>query len=267
MLMTLIRPAALIITTLLFYSALRAQNNASPGIEKAEAVLTKAVQSLGGEHYLQAKSQIGRGKYSVLRDKNVVSFQSFTDVIVFPDKERTEFKGTGSRTVQANAGDTGWIFDGDQKLIKEQNAAQIGNFKQALRTSLDYLLKGPWRNEGTLAYIGKRLATLGKRNDVVKLSFQDGFAVEFEFASDNGLPQKSIYSTTAVDGEIVKEEDRYAQFVDVNGIKAPFIVDRFRNGTQVSRINYESIEFNKAIPDTYFVKPNNPKDAGKELKF
>ena len=36
--------------------------------EKAEAVLKKAVQVLGGDNYLKVRSQIGRGKFSLLRD-------------------------------------------------------------------------------------------------------------------------------------------------------------------------------------------------------
>lgn len=238
-----------------------------PNDPKAQEVLNKAVVSLGGNRYLQVKSQIGRGKFSTIREGAVVSFQTFVDVIVFPDKERTEFKGNGSRTIQANSGDTGWIFDGDQELIKIQNKDQIANFKQGIRTSLDNLLRGHWKGEAEVTYVGRRPATLGKRNDVIKLTYKDGFIVEFEFAVDDGLPQKAIYKRTSADGEEIKEEDRYAQFIDVGGIKAPFIIDRFTNGSPSSRINFESVEFNRRIPDSIFAKPSNAKDARKEAKY
>jgi hypothetical protein len=234
---------------------------------QAEAVLVKAVQNLGGDKYLNVKTQIGRGKFSVIKDSTVVSFQTFLDVIVFPDKERTEFKGGGTRSVQTNTGQTGWVFDGDQELVKVQDEKQIANFKQSIRTSLDYLLRGSWRKEGELSYVGKRPATLGKRNEVVKLTYTDGLVVEFEFAADDGLPQKAIYKRTNADNEEIKEEDRYAQFIDVNGIKSPYIIDRFTNGTPSSRINYESIEFNKTVSDSIFAKPENAKQLKKDLKL
>ena len=60
---------------------------------EAEAIIDKAVQKLGGDRYLKVTSQVSRGKFSVIRDGVIVSFQSFIDVIVYPDKERTEFKG------------------------------------------------------------------------------------------------------------------------------------------------------------------------------
>jgi hypothetical protein len=66
---------------------------AQDAAEQPEAILNKAVQRLGGERYLKVASQVSRGKFSVIRDGTIVSFQSFIDVIVFPDKERTEFNG------------------------------------------------------------------------------------------------------------------------------------------------------------------------------
>ena len=236
--------------------------------EKAEAVLKRAVENLGGEKYLQAKSQIGRGKYSILRDGALLSFQTFVDVIVFPDKERTEFKSGGAKTVQTNVGDTGWIFDGAAQIINVQAKQQIDNYKRSLRTSLDNLLRGNWRKDAgvKLLHGGKRQAGLGKRNDVVKLVFADDFTVEFEFSAE-GMPMKSIYKRKNPDNEEVTEEDRYAQFVEVNGIKTPFIVDHFSNKEQTSRINYESVEFNKSIPNSIFAKPSSAKELKKDLKF
>jgi hypothetical protein len=233
--------------------------------EKAEAIIKKAVEKLGGEKYLQVKSQIGRGTFSVLRENVVISFQSFVDVIVFPDKERTEFKGAG-KTVQTNVGKTGWIFDGDAQIIKEQNADQIENFRRGINVSLDNLLRGYWRGNGVLSYVGRRQATLGKRNDVVKLTYADGFNVEFEFA-DDGTPVKSIHKRIGADNEEIKEEDRYAQFIDVSGIKAPFVIDRYTNGAHASRINFEAVEFNKPVSDGIFNKPRSVKEVKKDLKL
>lgn len=259
-----------LISTLLIFLlggfALSQESNQTKTDEKAEAVIKKAVERLGGETYLQVKSTVGRGKFSVLRDKAVSSFQSFTDVIVHPDKERTEFKEGGVKTVQTNNGDAGWIFDGSAEIINVQTKDQIENFKRSMRVSADNLLRGYWRGKASLIYVGKRPATLGKRSEVIKLVFEDEFTVEFEF-SDEYLPVKAIYKRKTVGGEEIKEEDRYAQFVDVQGIKTPFIVDHFTNNEQTSRVNYESIEFNKRVPDSIFVKPNSPKELKKDLKF
>lgn len=243
------------------------QNATSRTDEKADSIVAKAVQQLGGDKYLRATSQYGRGQFSVIKDGAVVSFQTFADVIVYPDKERTEFKGGGTKSVQVNVGSGGWVLDGDMDKIRDQTDVQIRNFKNSLHVSLDNLLRGQWRKEATLTYVGKRPSTLGKRNDVVKLTYNDGgTSVEFEF-SDDGLPAKAIYKHIGADSEEETDEDRYAQFVDVDGIKAAFIIDRFANGKQSSRINYETIEFNRSVPDSIFAKPSSPKDLKKDLKL
>jgi len=234
--------------------------------EKARDIVAKAVQVMGGDRYLQVKTQVGKGRYTLLGDRGVMSTQTFIDVVVLPDKERTDFKGGGSRTIQTNSGAAGWIYDSDLDVVKIQTDAQVANFKQSIRTSLDYLLRGYWNGEGELTYAGRRPSTLGKRNDVLKLTFKDGGWAEFEFA-DDGVPQKVLYKHTNAAGEEIKEEDRYGQFVDVNGVKTPFVIDRFTDGHHVSRINYDTIEFNKAVPDSIFAKPLSPKEAKKDIKL
>ena len=234
--------------------------------QDAEAILKKASDSIGGERYLKVTTQVGRGRFSSMKDGLISSSQTFIDVIVYPDKERTEFKGGKTKFVQTNVGSNGWVYDGDQELIKVQDETQVENFQHGMRVSLDTLLRGSWRGKGQLSYVGKRPSTLGKRNDVVRLKYDDGLTIEFEFAED-GTPMKASYKRTNSDGEEVTEEDRYAQWVDVGGIRTPLIVDRFTNGKPTSRINYDTFEFNVRLPDSIFDKPSHPKALKKDLKL
>ncbi|HLM03220.1 MAG TPA: hypothetical protein VK400_19360 [Pyrinomonadaceae bacterium] len=259
----------LTVFALLFGATVFASAQADKRDEKAEAILAKAVEKLGGDRYLQIKTIVGSGNYSLFREGQSQITQTFLDIIVFPDKERTEFKTGGTRNIQTNVGETGWLADTGAKVIKEQDKDQIEGFKRAMRTSLDNLLRGHWRGQpqaATLSYVGRREASLGRRNNVVKLTYNDGFAVEFEF-SDEGFPMKSVYKRTNAEGAETREEDRYAQFIDVGGIYAPFIIDHFQNGFQTSRINYLKIEYNRPVPDSVFNKPSDVKELKKDLKF
>ena len=240
------------------------QNNKTD--EKALAIIDKAVEKLGGDRYLQVKSIVGSGNYSIYREGQSQITQTFIDIIVFPDKERTEFKVGGTRNIQTNVGETGWLADTGAKVIKEQDKDQIEGFKRGIRTSLDNILRGNWRKDAMLAFVGRREASLGRRNNVVRLTYADGFAVEFEF-SDEGLPMKSVYKRTNAEGAETKEEDRYAQFVEVEGILTPLIIDHFQNGAQTTRINYLKIEYNRTIPNSVFNKPSDAKELKKDLKF
>jgi hypothetical protein len=229
--------------------------------DKAEAVIQKAVQRLGGERYLAVKTVVGRGNYTVIKENEGSLPSAFVDYIVFPDKERTEFKFRGGMTVQTNVGETGWIADTPARTIKDQTPEQVADFKRGMRTSLDYFLRGEWRKEKDvkLEYVGRREASLGKRNEVVRVTYPDGLAIEYEFAAQDGTPAKLSYKRTNADGVETKEEDRFAQFVEINGVFAPYIIDRLRDGKQISRINFESIQYNTPVPETLFAKPTDVK--------
>jgi len=242
-----------------------AQDKPPAPADKAAAAIARAVAFVGGDRYLQVTSQVGKGSFSSLRKGGVANYQSFSDAIIFPDKERTDFKGS-ARSTQVNVGSTGWIWDGEQDVVKEQAPVQIENFRRGLRTSLDNLLRGYWKGQAQLSYSGRRQGGIGKRNDVVRLTYADGFTVEYEIA-DDGTPVKSIYTHTNVGDEQVKDEDRYAQFVDVNGVKVPFIIDHYIDGEPVSRINYDSVELNKRISDSIFTKPASPREARKSVNY
>ena len=236
------------------------QNKAQTTDEKAEAIIQKAIQKLGGDRYLQVKTIVGRGNFNQFAENGAASFSSFVDTIVFPDKERTEFKSSSLKTIQTNVGDAGWYYDSTNKSISDQTPEQIAAFKQSIRTSLDNLLRGNWRKENAkLEYIGRREASLGKRNEAIKLIYADNFAVEFEFSAQDGTPAKILYKRKNADGEETKEETRFAQFIEVNGVFAPFILDFYRNGKLSGRANYSTIEFNTPVPDSFFTKPADVK--------
>src|SRR5258708_1949355 len=115
--------------------------------QKPEQIIKRAIDVYGGSVYLNVHTIIGRGFYTMYRDGLSQLPARFVDYIVYPDKERTEFTGGGTHLIQANFGDQGWNFDGATKTIKDQKPEQIEDFKFAVKTSIDYLLRGNWRKE------------------------------------------------------------------------------------------------------------------------
>ncbi len=233
--------------------------------EKSQAIVDRAVEVMGGSKYLNIQTVIGKGFYTSYRDGISQIPAKFLDYISYPDRERTEFIGAGIKTIQTNSGDTGWLFDGAVKKISDQTPAQVANFKQAMRTSFENLLRGWWQKEGgKVTYVGRREAGLAKRNEVVRLTYPDGFWIEYEFGARDNLPAKVIYKRTRKDPDSgdqveVTEEDRVMRFTMIDGINVPWIVDHYVEGKQATRINYESVQHNQALADTLFAKPDNVK--------
>lgn len=229
--------------------------------EKSEKILQRAVTALGGSAYAGVRSSVGRGLFTPYREGVSGLPSAFVDYIIYPDRERTEFRGGGSKIIQTNTGETGWLYDGASKTLKDMTPKQVADFKLAMRTNIDNLLRGVWRKEGAqIAYAGRREAGLAKRNEVVRATYPDGLVVDFEFGAQDGMPAKISYKRTNSEGEEITEEDRFAQFVVTGGVTSPFIIDHYTAGTQSSRINYQAIEFNSVVPDTLFARPASVKE-------
>ncbi|MDX6575260.1 MAG: hypothetical protein QOE96_1213, partial [Blastocatellia bacterium] len=219
--------------------------------EKAEKIVQKAVQAMGGDRYLNVKTIIARGFFTDYHDGVSGIPLHFVDYIVYPNKERTEFSGGGQRLIQTNDRDKGWVYDGAALTLKDQTAEQLEEFRLSTRTGVENLLCGGWRTQGAkLSYMGRREAGLARRNETVRLTYADGFWIEYEFAAADGLPAKILYQRKVKkpdsdETEEVPEEDRMYKPITLEGIVAPYVIDHFRNGLQTSRTNYESVEFNK----------------------
>ena len=248
----------------LILSLLFAQTPASID-DKSQQVIDHAIEALGGANYLNVQTVTAKGFYTTFRDGMSQLPARFLDYIAYPDRERTEFTGAGIRTIQTNVGETGWMFDGAVKKISEQTPAQVEDFKRTMKTGLENLLRGWWKKEGgKITYAGRREAGLAKRNETIRLTYPDGFWIEYEFGAKDFLPAKIIYKRSRKDpdtGDMVEmtEEDQLLRFIAIEGVTAPWVVDHFVNGKQTSRVNYELVQYNQRFPDTLFAKPDNVK--------
>ncbi|HKG98573.1 MAG TPA: hypothetical protein VKA97_12190 [Pyrinomonadaceae bacterium] len=248
----------------LILSLLLAQTPASID-DKSQQVIDHAIEALGGANYLNVQTVTAKGFYTTFRDGMSQLPARFLDYVAYPDRERTEFTGAGIRTIQTNVGQTGWMFDGAVKKISEQTPAQVEDFKRTMKTGLENLLRGWWKKEGgKITYAGRREAGLAKRNETIRLTYPDGFWIEYEFGAKDFLPAKIIYKRSRKDpdtGDMVEmtEEDQLLRFIAIEGVTAPWVVDHFVNGKQTSRINFESVQYNQRFADTLFAKPDNVK--------
>jgi hypothetical protein len=233
--------------------------------EKSQQIIDRGIESLGGQNYLNVQTIVGKGFYTTYRDGMSQLPAKFLDYISFPNRERTEFVGSGIRTIQTNVAESGWMFDGAVKKISDQTPAQVEEFKRTMRTSFENLLHGWWKKEGgKVTYVGRREAGLAKRNEAIRLTYPDGFWIEYEFAAKEGLPAKLIYKRTRKDPDSgdqveVTEEDRLLTFIKIGEVMAPWIIDHYTEGKQTSRINYESVQYNQQFADTLFAKPADVK--------
>jgi hypothetical protein len=230
----------------------------------AQTIIDRAIKAIGGLSYLQITSERARGfvtPYKPLNDKenepDKLATQSFLDYVMLPDKERVEFKGQKRRFIQANVADSGWTYDSDSQILRDQTIEQRQRYQQGLRSQIDYLLRQAVKlPDIKLTYLPSRDLWPRQPAEGVEFTYANGFSVSLFLETLTDLPVAIRYIHPE---QRTKNETRFYKYIDNNGIKAAYIVDLYEDGKQTLRINYEEREFNAVISDKLFVKPDNPK--------
>lgn len=233
---------------------------------KAEALFRDAVKARGGDAYLKVRSVVSRGLYTQF-EKGISGIPTeFADYVAYPDHERTEFGKGDNKFIQTNAGDTGWIYDASQKMIRDQTDEQVKNFKRGLRYDIDTLLRRGWQEPGTkLVYIGRREIWRNTFSEAVRVDYSDGFSVTVHFDPRAKLPlmveYKAEYKNQDDEVKMGENQIRYFRWIDYNGVQFPTVQDFYRDGKQSARVNFDTVTFNSNVPEKLFAKPANIKEV------
>ncbi|GEM_PF-575638 len=240
-------------------SAFQDQDENDPA--RAAALIRESIKARGGNAYMNIRSLVGRGQYTIFEKGASGIPQSFIDYIVYPDNERTEFGKGDTKFIQTNSTAANWVYDAPQKMIRDQTEDQVKDFQQGIRRDIDNILRRGWQESGAkLIYIGRREAWKNTFSEAVRIEFQDGSTVTLHFDMRSRLPIMSEF-TTVVQGQTVENQVRFFRWVDLGGIQFPMLQDFYRGGQQSGRVAYESVEFNPQIPDKLFNKPANIKEV------
>lgn len=231
--------------------------NAARGAE----LLKQAIAARGGDAYLKFKTLTATGQFTPF-DKGISTVPvQFLDIIVYPDKERTEF-GKGKkkdRRIQVNVGQTGWVYDGDAETLKDQTDKQIQAHVSDLALSLDTILRGSWQQPGVrVHFYGREEIRPGERADVVAVQLKPEQTVYLWLDRYTHLPMSLSYEKIGTGG-LEKHEARFFQYISYDGVKFPNIVDYYRDGVQESRVNYQSVKLDAPVGEEMFAKPASVK--------
>lgn len=240
-------------------SAQKADPDDPANIEKGKKLLQQMIEARGGAAFLSFKSMESTGQWTPFEQGVSTIPIRFEDTIVYPDKERTEF-GKGKkkdRKINVNVGMTGWVYDGEAETLKDQNEKQIKDFHDSRESDIDMVLRAAVQNkDAVVRFYGREETQPGERSDVVMIKLKMMFYVMLDPYTK--LPRTMTYEKAEENGT-ARYEYRFNQYVAYDGVKFPNIVDLYRNGIQISRVNYQAIKLNGQIPETIFAKPPNVK--------
>jgi len=241
--------------------AQRVDPNDPKNVQRGAELIKQAVQARGGERFLNFTNIVSTGMYTPFQKGLSQNPIQFVDWIIYPDKERTDF-GKGkkkNRKIQVNVGKTGWVYDGDAETLKDQTDKQIEEHLEGLDFDIERLLRAAAKGAGVeVGFAGREETRPGERADSIAIRFKSDRTAYLLLDSQTHLPMSLSYEKTE-DGGLVKEEIRFNQYVDYDGVKFPNIVDFFRDNVQTVRVNLESIKLNTQISEELFAKPASAK--------
>lgn len=228
-------------------------------IEKGKKLLQQTIEARGGAAFLSFTTMVSTGQWTPFDQGASTLPIRFEDYLVYPDKERTEF-GKGKkkdRKINVNVGLTGWVYDGEAETLKDQNEKQIKDFQESRESDIDMILRAAVQNKNAeVRFYGREETQPGERADVVMIKLKNTYYVMLDPYSK--LPRTMSYEKAEEKGT-ARYEYRFNQYVPYDGVKFPNIVDLYRDGVQISRVNYQTIKLNGPVPETLFAKPANAK--------
>lgn len=217
---------------------------------KAQEVLNKAVRSLGGEAFLQAKSVYMRGRTYAISEDAASAVVPFESTVEFPDKRRFAY-GKDKPITLINDGERGWQID--RYGMVRQPLEQVRRWKNGARYGYENLLRRVIREGGVLIQDGGRDFTDNLAARVVTITDAQQVQVRLYLSTVNSLPIRVNYRVMNPETRDWEEYgEMYSDYREFQGIQTPRHVTRSLDGDRYSEVFRNVVEYNREIPANYF---------------
>ena len=218
---------------------------------QARQMLDRAIQGLGGQAFLNAKSLTTKGRAFFFQDGNTAGMEPFVSHVLFPDKRRFSY-GKSKPVILINSGDKGWELDRYGLIAQPDQQLQgwiLGN-----RYSLENLLRLRINEPGVLIQMGKvdfvdNVATQG-----IEIIEPGGTSVRLDLHRKTNVPSRISYRVRNVKENAWDEySDSYADYKMVDGIETPMHITRYLNGDRVGETFRNFAKYNEEYPPNEFI--------------
>lgn len=230
--------------------------------EKAQKFFQDAIQTMGGDAYLNVKDMASEGNYFLYNSQGDSSgLIKYNDYSRLPDKSRFELgdrKKARDIIVFNLEKNEGWILE-YPKDVRAATPQEMKDFQNDVKHSIDNIFHFRWKDPANkLFYLGP-----GEGNDVtlemVQILDPDNDTVTVYFDRISKLPVKIEYQSVNKRGIHERNVQEFSQWHMVQGVNTPLRVDGYANRKQTFQSFIVRIEYNTNIPDSVFTKPEQAK--------
>jgi hypothetical protein len=217
---------------------------------QARRMLDRAIQALGGQAFLTAKSLTTQGRVFFFQDGATAGMEPYQSYVLYPDKRRFSY-GKTKPVILINNGDKGWELD--RYGLIAQPDQQLQGWILSNRYSLENLLRLRINEPSVLIQIGKvdfvdNLPTQG-----IEIIAPGGTSVRLDLHRQTFIPSRITYRVRNVKEDAWDDySDAYSDYKTVEGIQTPMHITRYLNGDRIGESFRNSAQYNEDYPPNYF---------------
>lgn len=217
---------------------------------QARQMLDRAIQMLGGQAFLTAKSLTTKGRAFFFQDGATAGMEPYESWVQYPNKRRFSY-GKTKPVILINNGDKGWELD--RYGLISQPDPQLQGWILSNRYSLENLLRLRINEPGVLIQIGKVDFVDNVPTEGIEITEPGGASVRLDLHRQTSVPSRINYRVRNVKEDAWDDySDAYADYRTVDGIQTPMHVTRYLNGDRIGETFRNSAKYNDEYPPNYF---------------
>jgi len=217
---------------------------------KAREILDRAIPSLGGQAFLQARSISTRGRMFAISEGVTSGFAPFKSTVAFPDKRRFAY-GKDKPVTLINDGERGWQLD--RYGTVRQSPEQVRRWRIGSRYGYENLLRQVISEGGVLIQDAGRDFTDNSVARVVEITDAQQVHLRLYLHAVNYRPVRVAYRALNPESREWEEfAEVYADYRAFQDVDTPMHITRYLDGERYSEIFRNSVEYNAEISPSDF---------------
>ena len=220
---------------------------------KAQELLDKVIQALGGPAFLRFKTLTTHGRAFSISNEEMTGLAPYESFVEYPDKRRFSY-GKKKPVVLVNNGDNAWELDRYGVIL--QPPEQVRRWKITNRYSLENLLRLCIREPGILIQMGGVDFVDNLPARVVEIIDASQVPIKLYVNRVSLRPVRVTYQVLNPQSQEQDEyADDYSDYQVIQGIATPMHIGRFVNDERVAEIFRSSARYDENYPPSYFSQP------------
>jgi hypothetical protein len=217
---------------------------------KAQQVLDRVIQALGGPAFLKVKRLTTRGRIYSIRDEATSAYAPFESYVEYPDKRRFSY-GKNPPVILINNGDSAWELDRMGQTT--QMTEQVWRWKISTYYSLENLLRLRIHEPGVLIQPGGVDFVDNVATQSLDMVDAQATQLKLDLNRQTLLPVSVIYRVRDPKANDWTEfADVYSDYKNIDGVITPMHIARFMDGERVSEVFRSFAHYDDDYPATYF---------------